>query len=296
MRIFTLLLLFTSITTLSSAQHTISGVVIDTISNTPLPGVTVFEDSTNQTITDQQGRFSIELNKIPSQLTFAFIGMLTRTIDVNSDGDLNVYIKPFTLTHYFDSQKLGFFISSGVLNTPIGGKLILTSPNIFDQLVIKSSVNYQTNMEDNDFILGSVALDNIITGQHFGLGITGYYHEVEFESYELKNKSVDFDFFIRRIPFNFSIGYSKLNIVEENIKTTHDGLTFGVNRYFSEPSLSVSSKILLYEGLIGFEAELQKSIKRINLFTRYQQLDSFSEVSLGFGYIITYILNDPNKY
>ncbi len=250
MRIFTLLFLFTLLTTFSSAQHTISGVVIDTISNTPLPGVIVFEDSTNQTLTDQQGRFSIEVKKIPSQLTFAFIGMLTRTIDVKSDSNLKVYIKPYTLTHYFDSQKLGLFISSGVLNTPIGGKLILTSPYIFNQIVIKSSVNYQTNLEDNDFILGSVALDNIITGQHFGLGITGYYHEVEFGSFELNNKSFDFNFFMRRVPFNFSIGYSKLNIVEENVKTTHEGLTFGVNRYFSKPSLSVSSKIQLYEGLL----------------------------------------------
>ena len=72
------------------SAHEISGNVIDS-SGTPLPGVTVVvKGTTNGTITDVDGQYS--LSKVPSDATlvFSFIGMKTQEISVTGKSEINI--------------------------------------------------------------------------------------------------------------------------------------------------------------------------------------------------------------
>lgn len=145
------LFLLCTITT-SWAQHTIEGVVLDTDDSLGLPGVNVILDSLNQTITDEKGKFLLVVEEIPTSLTFSYVGYLERTVTVPSWSDIEVFLKPYVLRDYFGSQKIGFYVQSGLMNNPIGGKVYLTTPYFLNTRLLRGTINYQTNLNDDQLI------------------------------------------------------------------------------------------------------------------------------------------------
>ncbi len=280
------------------SQHVIRGKVIDPTDNNPIPGVDVIEDSLNQTVTDELGQYSITINTLPTTLTFSMIGMLTRTVNVGIDSTLNVFLQPYILIHYFESQKIGLYLTSGITNNPIGGKAYLTSPYFLDSRLFKSSISYQTNLDDNRLVNGSLSLDNILFDQHFSVGLSFAYQEVALgEIYNLTNTSIGIDLWHRYSPFDLTLGYSNLQILNAEVVEDFHGLVLKVSRYFDKIlRLEASTNIWIYNNLYGFQAQLERSFNQLHIFANYQQLDSYSEFNIGVGCMVTYILSDPNRY
>ncbi|MCX2745831.1 carboxypeptidase-like regulatory domain-containing protein [Mangrovivirga sp. M17] len=297
MRIIAILIFSILITNVSKAQYLIKGIVYDSLENSPLPGITVFVDSTNETTTNIDGKFSIRIKKLPAKITFAGVGILSRTIEVKSDSNLIVFLKPYTLVHFYGSQKIGIYLTSGFINNPIGGELYISSPYIFNFALLNGSINYQTNFKDNNLLNSKVSIE-IVTTWNFGFGLSGYYQDLKLDNYTLNNKFLEIDFSTSFIPFDLSFGYGIINTNdEENRDYTNKGLTIKVSKYVHEPlKLTLSSRILFYDELLGFHAELNKPIKNFETFVRFQQLDAYKEFTLGIGYKFTYIFSDPNKY
>lgn len=79
---------------LSFAQSlSVSGTVKDE-SGSPMPGVTVVvKGTTNGTITDADGLFSIKVQDSKSSLTFSFVGMESQTIEIGGRSNINVTLK-----------------------------------------------------------------------------------------------------------------------------------------------------------------------------------------------------------
>ena len=78
-------------------QKTVSGKVTD-VENRPLPGVTVLVKGTTQgTVTDVDGHYS--LSGIPENATlqFSFIGMQTQEIEVGTQSNINISLKEETI-------------------------------------------------------------------------------------------------------------------------------------------------------------------------------------------------------
>jgi len=85
--LFTLTLLFTVQLT---AQHTVSGRVADD-ANEPLIGVNILEQGTsNGTITDLDGNYSITVAAPNAALVFSYTGFSTTIIDINGETSLDV--------------------------------------------------------------------------------------------------------------------------------------------------------------------------------------------------------------
>lgn len=105
--VFLILCLLIGIQQLQAQGTTIRGVVV-TEQNEPLIGVTVAEaGTTNGTATDIDGQFSILLKNASSNLTFSYIGYITRSISVNNQSnDLRVILAE-------DSQQLDEVIVVG---------------------------------------------------------------------------------------------------------------------------------------------------------------------------------------
>lgn len=75
---------------------TVSGVVLDD-TNTPLPGASVIEKgTTNGTITDMDGKFSLNVAGPESVVVVSFIGYLSQEITVGQQSEINVTLKPDT--------------------------------------------------------------------------------------------------------------------------------------------------------------------------------------------------------
>jgi hypothetical protein len=284
--------------TTSWAQHTIEGVVLSTDDSLGLPGVYVILDSLNETITDETGKFKIEIEEVPSSLIFSYIGYLQRTVTLTSWSDIKVFLKPYVLKHYYDSQKIGFYLQSGLINNPIGGKIYLTTPYFLNSRLLKGSITYQTNLNDNRLLNGTGSFDNIIHNRYLGVGLCVDYLDLSLgDNYNLLNRSIEIDFWSLYSPIDLAVGFSNLRISNDEVVEDNNGLVITVGRYFHKLfKLDASTKFWIYKDLFGFQFQLNRSFRRFNINVGYQQLDKYKEANVGVGYLITYKFSDPNKY
>ncbi|MBN1952545.1 MAG: TonB-dependent receptor, partial [Bacteroidales bacterium] len=73
------------------AQTKVTGVVTESLSGEPIPGVNIVVQQTNQgTITDLDGKFTIDVPDPNSTLVFSFIGYLTETYALNGSTNLEI--------------------------------------------------------------------------------------------------------------------------------------------------------------------------------------------------------------
>lgn len=78
-------------------QNMVSGTVTDE-SAMPIPGVSVVEKgTTNGTVTDEQGRYSIQLMGDAPVLLFSFVGMVTQEIEVMGQSTISVSLEEETV-------------------------------------------------------------------------------------------------------------------------------------------------------------------------------------------------------
>lgn len=76
--------------TVLQQQNTVSGTVTDEASE-PLPGVTIIIKGTTQgTVTDMDGKYSISNIPDDATLTFSFVGMLTKEVEVGNQSTINL--------------------------------------------------------------------------------------------------------------------------------------------------------------------------------------------------------------
>jgi TonB-linked SusC/RagA family outer membrane protein len=93
-----LILLLFSFSSLLSAQKRITGTVQDAGSSEPIPGVNVsLKGTTEGTITDFEGKYTVNVPSGETVLVFSFIGYKTREIPVGSLSTINVQMEIETL-------------------------------------------------------------------------------------------------------------------------------------------------------------------------------------------------------
>ena len=65
-------------------QHTITGVVLDSLTQEPMPSATVYVNGTTLgTATDADGRFELKGVSLPATVVFSFVGYQTQAIELN---------------------------------------------------------------------------------------------------------------------------------------------------------------------------------------------------------------------
>ena len=74
------------------AQSTVSGVVLDSLTNEPLPSATVYVNGTTKgTVTDSDGRFILENVSFPSTIVFSYVGYRPHALDLDRNpGTLSI--------------------------------------------------------------------------------------------------------------------------------------------------------------------------------------------------------------
>ncbi len=91
-KILTVLILLTTLVGLANAQKTIEGVVKD-FDGVPLPGVNVtIKGTTTGTITDLDGKYTMQNVPEGSTLTYSFMGMLTEEILIQNQTNVDVML------------------------------------------------------------------------------------------------------------------------------------------------------------------------------------------------------------
>ncbi|MEL6865604.1 MAG: SusC/RagA family TonB-linked outer membrane protein [Bacteroidota bacterium] len=95
---FTLMLALLALANIAWAQNTVSGTVTDAENGEPLIGATVVVvGTTTGTITDFDGKFTINVPEGATQLEFSYTGYSNMTVDLGADAVVNVEMSAGTL-------------------------------------------------------------------------------------------------------------------------------------------------------------------------------------------------------
>jgi len=96
---YTYFILFLFISQLISAQTKLSGVVVDSLSNEPIPFAKVlFVNTADGAITNFDGKFTIKTSKKVDSIQISFVGFKTLTIPIPKTNQLNLTIKMISST------------------------------------------------------------------------------------------------------------------------------------------------------------------------------------------------------
>lgn len=134
---------FLFVCSLSYAQSTITGKVVDAETKLPLEGASVFaQNTTRGAVTDKEGNYRLFLNKGGYELVITYTGFTSSTIKVEADGDKQLDIELKKVEKNMDEvvivasnevadgwEKYGdFFLGYFIGATPFSDSCILLNP------------------------------------------------------------------------------------------------------------------------------------------------------------------------
>jgi len=263
----------------------ITGTVTIKEDKSTAPGIHVVEKGTeNGTVTDKDGVFKLTVDDPNTILVFSFIGVRTHEFELNGRREIFVELKLDCNKEFFDSNEVHIYANSGVINNPVGGQIDVALPWIFLG-VIKGSYAYQTNLDDNKMQTGQFELAHSISNCDFDIDFKWNYRQVNFDNnQDFKVNSFETDFNLRNLKL--IAGYSRLDFtkIESAEKIELSGLSIGLGRYFNIPLHPTAIlKVGLCKDKVEYQASIQGGHKRLLCFMKFYKLDSFNELSVGFG-------------
>ena len=167
-KLFLLLFAVISIGLAASAQtRTVKGTVFDALTDEPLIGVSVVpEGTTNGTLTDIDGNFTLTIQQSVKNLVFSYVGYKTLTVPVKDK--MNISLEPaaetletVVVTGYGSGKKLGSVVGSVAV---VGEDALenVTTPSFIDALQGKvSGLSIMSNSGDPSSSQTSIRLRGV---------------------------------------------------------------------------------------------------------------------------------------
>jgi CarboxypepD_reg-like domain len=296
-RVLLLILILTNGILYSQSKEYI-GTVKGKSDKLPLPGVNVIIKGTKiGTQTDIDGNFKIIVPDSLNILTFSYVGIQTLDYTLGTKQNLEIFLKEDCSIDWFDAQRIGFYLNSGIINNLVGGQFNFTFPAILGQPTLKSEISYQTDLKDNRFLNVNLNLLHLFVSCNFNTDINSSYRDIDFENnISLTAYSIETSLNFNRIKA--IVGFSTIDFtnLERTRKINGSGLTLGLGVWISQPfSMSVSAKTTIYKNLYEYQAEIKKRYRGIYGFMKYYRVSDFNELSLGIGIEITYLFKSQRR-
>ena len=130
MKTFLLIFLFSSGIIFCQSKD-INRIVKVKSDKTPLQGVSVLIKGTKiGTQTDFDGNFKISVPDSLNILTFSFVGFQILEYKLETEKNIEIFLKEDCNIDWFDEQLIGFNLNSGLVNNPVGGQFQISfTPN-----------------------------------------------------------------------------------------------------------------------------------------------------------------------
>ncbi len=270
----------------------ISGIIVAKSDGLPLPGANVHIKGTKiHTSTDFNGNFSLNVDNPNAVLVFSYLGFISKEVKPKGRDKIKVKLKEDCTKCWFDTQRIGFYGQSGILNTPIGGQFKFTFPDFLMNTTVKSSISYQTDLKHNRILEFDLQLDHLFVSCDLDIDFHISYRGLDFErSLELSAYTIETNLNFRRITA--ILGYSQADFSNstENKKVKASGVTLGLGTWIGRPfMMSVKAKTNIYNKLSEYEVEINKQYKNLYGFIKFYRVNAFNELSIGLGYEFTYL-------
>lgn len=287
---FLLIFLFSSGITFCQSKD-INGIVKVNSDKTPLPGVSVLIKGTKiGTQTDFDGNFKISVPDSLNILTFSFVGFQILEYKLETEKNIEIFLKEDCNIDWFDEQLIGFNLNSGLANNPVGGQFQISFTPNYNWLTIKTGISYQTNLEENRFLNAYINFHHLFVSCDFNADINSSYKNLDFDNnIELSAYSVETSLNFNKISAIIGLSTIDFNKSSVNKNVNSVGPTFGLGTWIGQPFLmSVSAKTTIYKNLSEYHAEVKKEYKGFYGFLKYYKVNTFNELSLGIGFEFWY--------
>lgn len=293
MKTISLLIFFLSFGLAVSQTTEYSGTVKIKGDKWPLPGVSVLVKGTDiGTQTDFDGNFTISVPDSLEVLSFFYLGVKPLNYKLAENKFLKIFLKEDCTLCYFDSQKIGIYVQSGLIGNPIGGQFHFSFPAIFGPPTLKTGIGYRTNFNENRFLNAYINLEHLFDdcGFRFDMNASvrnlNYDNNIDSNSYSLESAIT-----LRGIQIFAGFNNVQYNELDKNKTVKSNGPLIGLGTWIGRPfHASVNAKTAMYRNLSEYQVEITRSFKRFSSFIRYNKIGSFNELSVGIGYQFTYFL------
>lgn len=181
------------INTLSQAQFTVTGTVMDSTSREPLNAASVFcQNTTLGTATNKQGEFTLNLKSGGYDLVFSYTGYKSQTVRVSDNGKLEILMtkedKSLSEVVLKNSNEVAdgwtkygnFFTENFIGTTPNAAKCTLTNPEVLKFYYYKRSNKLKVLATD------AIQVSNQALGYNirYQLDSFVYYYNTNLNSYK----------------------------------------------------------------------------------------------------------------
>lgn len=289
--------------TLSFGQITITGSILSEEDSTGLPGVSIIEFGTsNSVMADLNGYYKIIVSDTATFLEFSFVGFVPRKVPINRQTVINTSLKPYIIYEAFD-QKIGLYLQSGLVNTLYGARFYY-STSVVGPLSVGFQVAYMTDFKLNQRFDASLSLSRY----RFMLGPGAWlYGSVDFNyrkliiqnsidmvSYSIENYAMIYD-------HNIILGIGKIEYSPENSNNNSGfGIIAGYKKEFRKLDyLTLTYKMGFYNETIEYHLQIDAPIKRVITFVAFNKIDDYQEIMIGIGFKTYYYYRyqkNANKY
>ena len=298
-----IILIFLIPSTLSFGQITITGNILSEEDSTGLPGVSIIELGTsNSVMADLNGVYKIIVSDTATFLEFSFVGFVSRKVPMNGQTIINTSLKPYIIYEAFD-QKIGLFLQSGLVNTPYGAKFYYSTP-VVGPLSVGFQVAYMTDFKLNQRFDASLSLSRYRFKLKAYVWLSGYVdfnyrkliiqNSTDMVSYSIENYANIYD-------QNIILGLGKIEYSFENADNNSVyGIIAGYKKEFRKLDyLTLTYKMGFYKETIEYHLQIDAPIKRVKTFVAFNKIDEYQVIMIGIGFKTYYYYRyqkNANKY
>lgn len=262
------------------SQVKITGIVYSKSDKLRVPGVQIIEKGTsNGTNSNINGEFELIVSDKNAILIVSSIGFQQNEVKINGKPTLTIDIKEDCNRDWFDYNKIGFGLLSGLINTPYGGQFNFSFPFLKALPVIKSFASYQTDFKNNNFFNGNIGFYHLLESCNFNSDINLDYKRLKY--YQKLNLSTN--------NFSTNLNFNKFGIItgfgdlrNRNNQSILYGPILGFRTWPSRPLwLDITAKSTIYRGVIVTNLEVNRIFKPFTTFVKFYSIKGFYELSLG---------------
>lgn len=283
-----LVLLLTAFQNLFCQVH-ITGKVIDKKDGSPIISANILVKQTKiGTATKQDGTFSLNVPDSNSVIVISFVGYEDQTVFLKGQTYFEIKLMPECSIDWFDFRQISIYSDIGIIHAPVGAKIDFSFPPfIYRQINLKTSLSYQTNLAKNNVLKAQTSLLHLFVSCNFTADITTAYKKINFKDYfNAQTFSLQAYFNFNKINLIAGYGYIDLNNINKSLSFTGSAPVVGFRKYFfiRPVTLNISATITPYKNVMEYNAGLEARFKwNTDAFISFNKINSFSEVSIGFG-------------
>ena len=275
-------------------QVKISGKVCDNNTGETLRGVNIIEHGTeNKIVSETNGTFNLTVSNSESAIEITYLGYKKQEIKIGDKRYFEIKLKEDCFLDFFDYNNICLGLSTGILNSPIGGFVYIKQP-IRKIGLIYGEFDYQTDLKNSYKIEAHTGLLHLVAECDYDGDVYLNYRKLvnqdfKFNSYSLIGK---LNLSKPRIFQNYSTLYFGYGISTFNTPdiTYNDksGYILGFGTSISKTHININFITTYWTNYWEYFGEIKWEYKNVLISMNYDKIKNYNELNLKLGYIFNY--------